>query len=118
MNILTAINNEKIFRELKNKNKINIISNDIQYKEGIIEILEKNKNIDFAIINENISGQIKIEELIKKIKNASEKTNLKHFQIFLYAILLLLDILQMLLLILLLDYIYMLFLETHLILLS
>lgn len=76
MNILTAINNEKIFRELKNKNKINIISNDIQYKEGIIEILEKNKNIDFAIINENISGQIKIEELIKKIKNASEKTNI------------------------------------------
>ena len=68
MNILTAINNEKIFKELKNKNNIQMFSNDIQYKEGILEILEKNKNIDFVIINEKINGQIKIEELIKKIK--------------------------------------------------
>ena len=48
MKILTAINNEKIFKELKNKNNIEIISNDIQYKEGILETLEKNKNINFA----------------------------------------------------------------------
>lgn len=71
MNILTAINNEKIFKELKNKIKINY--NDIQYKEGVLEALEKNKNIDFIILNEDISGQIKIEELIKKIKKINNK---------------------------------------------
>ena len=76
MNILTAINNEKIFKELKDKNNIKIISNDIQYKEGILEILEKNKNIDYVIINENITGQIKIEELIKKIKKINYNTNI------------------------------------------
>jgi len=76
MNILTAINNEKIFNELKNKNNIKIISNNIQYKEGILEILEKNKNADFVIINENINGQIKIEELIKKIKKINTKINI------------------------------------------
>lgn len=76
MNILTAINNEKIFKELKNKNNIKIISNDIQYKEGVLEILEKNKNINFIIISENISGQIKIEELIKKIKKSNSKINI------------------------------------------
>ena len=76
MNILLAINNEKIFKELKNKKNIKIISNDIQYKEGILEILEKNKNIDFIIINENLTGQIKIEELIKKIKKINSKTNI------------------------------------------
>jgi len=76
MNILTAINNEKIFRELKNKNNIKIVSNDIQYKEGIIETLEKNKNIDFLILNENLNGQIKIEELIKKTRKINSKTNI------------------------------------------
>jgi len=73
MNVLIAINNKKIFNELKNKKEIKIIFNDIQYKEGIIEILEKNKNIDYIIINENLYGQIKIEELIKKIKNINDK---------------------------------------------
>jgi len=73
MNIITAINNEKIFNELKKCKNINLISKDIQYKEGILEILEKNKNINFIIINEKINGQIKIEELIKKIKNINNK---------------------------------------------
>jgi len=76
MNILTAINNEKIFKELKMKNNINIVSKNIQYKEGILEILEKNNNIDCVIMNENISGQIKIEELIKKIKKINNKINI------------------------------------------
>jgi len=76
MNILTAINNEKIFKELKNKNNIKIISNNIQYKEGIIEILEKNNNVDFIIISENINGQIKIEELIKRTKKINSKINI------------------------------------------
>ena len=56
--------------------KINIISNDIQYKEGIIEILEKNKNVQYIIINENLFGQIKIEKLINKIKNINNKINI------------------------------------------
>ena len=76
MNIITAINNRKIFEELKKKNNIKIISNDIQYKEGILEILEKNRNIDYIITNENLNGQIKIEELIKKIKKINNKIDI------------------------------------------
>ena len=76
MNIITAINNEKIFKELKSEKNIKIISNDIQYKEGILEILEKNKNINYIIFNENLYGQIKIEELIKKIKTINNKINI------------------------------------------
>ena len=73
MNIITAINNSKIISELKYNKKINIISNDIQYKEGILEILEKNKNINYIIFYENLNGQIKIEELINKIKKINNK---------------------------------------------
>ena len=74
--ILTAINNEKIFEELKNEKNIKILYNDIQYKEGILEILEKNKNINYILFNENLYGQIKIEELIKKIKIINNKINI------------------------------------------
>lgn len=73
INIITAINNEKTINELKHKNNIKIISNNILYKEGILEILEKNKKINYIIFDENIYGQIKIEELIKKIKNINNK---------------------------------------------
>ena len=76
MKIITAINNEKIFKELKTKKNIKIISNNIQYKEGILEILEKNKNINYIILDENIYGQIKIEELIEKIKIINNKINI------------------------------------------
>ena len=76
MNVLIAINNKKIYKELKQENNINIIFNDIQYKEGILELLEMNNNIEHIIINENLYGQIKLEELIKKIKNINNKINI------------------------------------------
>ena len=76
MNIITAINNKKIYKELKQENNINIISNDIQYKEGILELLEINKNIEYIIINENLYGQIKFGELIRKIKKINNKINI------------------------------------------
>lgn len=76
MNILLALNNEKIFKELKGNKKIKIVCNDIQYKEGILEILEKIKNINYIVLNEELYGQIKIEELIKKIKLINDKINI------------------------------------------
>ena len=76
MNILLAINNEKLFKELKKNKNTNIAFNNIQYKEGILEILENNKNINYIILDENLNGQIKIEELINKIKNINKKINI------------------------------------------
>lgn len=65
--IITAINNPIINEKLK-KEKIEVIGKDIQYKEGILEILENNKEINFILINENLPGEIKNDELINKIK--------------------------------------------------
>ena len=71
--IVTAINNPILNQELKKEKDLKIIGKDIQYKEAILEILEKNKDIDILIISEKILGQINIDILIKKIKNINEK---------------------------------------------
>ena len=67
-NILVAIYNQKIYEELLEEKNINIINKNILYKEGILEILEKNFEINFIIINEKIPGEIEIINLIDKIK--------------------------------------------------
>ena len=66
--IITAINNPKLNEELKKERNFEIIGKDIQYREAILEILEKNKNIDLIILSEKIEGEIKLEKLIEKIK--------------------------------------------------
>lgn len=67
--IITAIGNEILNKKLKKENDFEVIIEDIQYKEGIIEYLEKESNIDFLIISELLPGNIELKELIEKIKN-------------------------------------------------
>ena len=74
--IITAINNPKLNEELKKENKFEIICKDIQYKEAILEIIEKIKDVDIIIINEQIPGQINLEDLILKIKEINSKIKL------------------------------------------
>ena len=71
--IITAINNPKLNNKLNKEKNIEIICKDIQYKDAIIEILNKNKNIDIIFINEKIPGEINNEKLIKNIKLINKK---------------------------------------------
>ena len=66
--IITAIDNSEINKLLKKEKDIKIISKDILYKEGILEQIEKNKDVDLIIIDERIDGEISLNLLIKKIK--------------------------------------------------
>ena len=66
--IITAINNPKLNEALKKEKNFEVVGKDLLYKEAILEILEKDKNIDIIIFSENLMGEIKLEELIKKIK--------------------------------------------------
>ena len=68
MNIITALKNPNINKKIKEKTNFNIIGNDIQYQEGIIEMLEKNGEIDLIIISELLPGEYSFKELIDKIK--------------------------------------------------
>lgn len=67
MKILTALNdinlNKRIKKDLK---ELNVLK-DLIYKEGIIEYLRVDKDIDLIILNNSIPGEIDIYTLIKEI---------------------------------------------------
>ena len=71
--IITAMNNPKINDELKNEKNIELICKYIFYKEGILEILENEININYIIINSELPGEIKLNNLIEKILEKNEK---------------------------------------------
>lgn len=71
--IITAINNPEINKELEKEDEVEILCKDIQYKEGILEILENNIKIDYIIIDENIPGEKTIDKLIEEILEKDEK---------------------------------------------
>ena len=70
--VLTAIGNIEQYQELKNSN-LNIITNDIQYKEGILEYLNESIDISYLILDENLPGQITTKDLIEKIKEKNSR---------------------------------------------
>lgn len=73
MKIITALENPKTNEKLKEETNFEIIGNDIQYQEGIIEILEKNTEIDLIIISELLPGEIGFKKIIEKIKLINKK---------------------------------------------
>lgn len=73
MKIITALENPKTNEKLKEETNFEVIGNDIQYQEGVIEILNKNPEIDLIIISELLTGQVGFKELIEKIKVINKK---------------------------------------------
>lgn len=71
--ILTAINNPNLNKKLSDQEFIEIPYEDIQYKEAILEILNKDNYFDIIIINEQLPGEINFIELIKKINKINKK---------------------------------------------
>ena len=69
--IITAMGNPQINQVLKGEEFCEIIVPDIQYQDGILEILESNKGIDVLILNSILSGERTIEEFIDKIRDIS-----------------------------------------------
>jgi len=66
--IITAIGNEKLNNKLRNFYNIEIKERDICYKEGILEFLEHDSDVDIVIINENLLDE-EFEYYMKKISN-------------------------------------------------
>ena len=67
-NVVTALGNPILNNELLKIQEINVLLNDLQYKEAIIEFLEKNIKIDYLILSETLPGEIDIGKLINILK--------------------------------------------------
>lgn len=74
--VLTAIGNENLNNILTEQSDIEILEHDIFYKEGILEFLEKNNNVDILILYEKLAGEINIIDLINKIKEINNEINI------------------------------------------
>ena len=71
--VITALLNKTVNEKLKEYEEINVVMNDIQYKEGIIEALEINPEIEYIILSELLPGEILIKDLIEKIKQIKKE---------------------------------------------
>ncbi|MBR3697053.1 MAG: hypothetical protein IKM97_02100 [Clostridia bacterium] len=74
--IITAIGNNILNENLIKLNKYEIIGRDIQYKEGILEFLKENKNVDVLIISELLDGDVDFKDLISKILKEVERIDI------------------------------------------
>ena len=66
--IITAIGNNTLFEKLKKSEKYEVLSRDIQYKEGVLEYLNENNFVDILIISELLEGEIPFRKLITEIQ--------------------------------------------------
>lgn len=73
MKIILACENKKIEKYFNEINNNNLIIKKVQYREGIIEIIKRENNINYIFLYEKLPGEISIEELIKKIKIINKK---------------------------------------------
>lgn len=77
--ILIAMGNTVLYERLIKNPKYEVISNDVSYKEGILEVLNIKKNIDILIISELLEGEIDFRELICKIKEIDKNIEIIAF---------------------------------------
>ena len=74
--IVTALGNPLLNNKMLEEKEINVIGKDIQYQEGIFEILEKENKIDYLILSELLPGENNLEKLVNKIKNKNNEINI------------------------------------------
>lgn len=67
MKIITAIGNPYLNEKLKYYKDCQIIGKDIQYQDGIIEMLEEINDIDIIIISNNLIEEYPFKMLINKV---------------------------------------------------
>jgi len=71
--IITAMGEPKLNEEIAKENGYNVVASDIQYQEGVLELLEENSNTDMLILSSIIPGGDTIYDFINKIKEINAK---------------------------------------------
>jgi len=68
--------NPKINEELKKGKIYNVLLPDIQYQEGVIEVLEGEMSIEVLSLNSILPGEKTVEELINLIKGINRRVEI------------------------------------------
>lgn len=79
MKIITAMGNPYLNNKLNEINGCEIIGKDIQYEEGIIEILEEIKDVDMLVMTNTLPEEYNFFILINKIKKLNKKLEIVVF---------------------------------------
>ena len=69
--IITALANPELNNSLKKQDEFDVLVDDIQYQDGILEILSE-KEADILIMSELLKGENNLKELLKKIKQKNQ----------------------------------------------
>ena len=67
-NVITALGNPILNEELQKIDEVNVLLNDLQYKEAIIEFLEKKVRINYIVLSESLPGEIELNKLVNAVK--------------------------------------------------
>lgn len=79
MKIITAIGSVELNESLKEIENVEVIGKDIQYQEGILEVLEKNENIDMLAVSNLLPEEMNFLYLIDKIRKTKEELEIVVF---------------------------------------
>lgn len=66
--MITAMRDPLINKKIRDLKKIDVIGKDIFYKEGILEFLEYNQDIQYILIKEELIEENEINNFYEKIK--------------------------------------------------
>ena len=67
MKIITATGIPEINERLKKETNFEVIGKDVQYQEGILEILEEKRDIEGVILSNNLIIEMEFNLLISRI---------------------------------------------------
>lgn len=76
MKVITAIGNPIINNKLREYKEYEVIGKDIQYEEGIFELLEQIKNIDIIFLSNALPEEFDFKKLIDKILKLKDNIKL------------------------------------------
>lgn len=77
--ILTAMGSHKLAYQLVKSGLFKLVTKDVPYTEGIIEVLNNNNEVDTIIINELLPGEMSFKEVICAILAINEKIEIIPF---------------------------------------
>ena len=74
---IVALGKKEEYDAIKRNSRYEVLNNDILYREGILEFLESQSDVELIITSKNLPGEIEFEELKKQIKKINKEIQIE-----------------------------------------